>query len=48
MSAYKDVTKVPYKYLVCDLHPATDTRFKLRSHVFPNDVTWFYSIKEND
>ena len=48
MSAYQDVTIVPYGYIVCDLHLATDTRFQLGSHIFPNEVTWFYSIKEND
>ena len=48
MSAYQDATKQPYGYLVYDLHLATDSRFQLRSRVFRNEVTWFYSLREDD
>lgn len=41
--AYEDATNENYNYLFCDLHPATDKRFELRTRIFPGEDTWFYS-----
>lgn len=43
MEAYQDATSESYGYLVCDLHPGTDKEFQLRTHIFPGEMTWFYT-----
>jgi hypothetical protein len=50
MDSYNDATSKQYGYLVCDLHPASDEMYQLRTHVFPGEVTWVYrpSIKEGN
>ena len=42
MDSYRDSTNERYGYLLCDLHPATDRRFQLRTHIFPDERTWIY------
>ena len=42
MTCYEDACSEPYGYLLCDLHPATDKKFMLRTRIFPGEVTWFY------
>ena len=42
LDSYKDATSIRYGYLVCDLHPASDPCYQLRTHVFPGEVTWVY------
>lgn len=47
MDAYRDATKEAFGYLLCDLHPKTDKEFQLRTHVFPDELTWYYTpVKE--
>lgn len=45
--SYENACAEPYGYLFCDLHPATDKKFELRTRIFPGEDTWFYTpIKE--
>lgn len=37
MEVYDDVMADPYGYLVVDLHPSSDNRFRLRTDIFPFD-----------
>lgn len=41
MSSYRDATIEPFGYLLCDLHPRSDKEFQLRTHIFPNELTWY-------
>ena len=43
MDAYQNATSEAYGYLVCDLHPGTDKKYQLRTHIFPDEDTWVYS-----
>lgn len=36
MAAYKDATKSPYSYLVCDTHPNANQEYRYRTQIFPN------------
>ena len=42
LQSYNDATNMRYGYLVCDLHPASNLRFQLRTHIFPGQATWVY------
>ena len=37
LAAYKDATQEPFTYLVCDTHPKSNSDYKYRSKIFPND-----------
>jgi hypothetical protein len=37
VEAFKDATKNPYRYLLTDLKPETDERYKIRTNIFPDD-----------
>lgn len=43
--SYNDCTAEPYGYLVIDLSPHTDSRYRLRSHIFPQEDTIMYTTK---
>lgn len=44
-----DVMAEQWGYLVLDLHPATDRKFSLRSHIFPGENLVFYTpIKDGE
>lgn len=45
VEAYKDATGAPYGYLLVDLKPDTDERFRLRTNVFPGELTNVYLKK---
>ena len=45
IEAYEDATKVPRGYLVVDMAPASPDEYRLRTHVFPDDLPVIYSIK---
>lgn len=36
-NAYEDATKEPYGYLLIDLRPETDDRYRIRTKIFPDD-----------
>jgi hypothetical protein len=42
MESYNDATSKPFGYLVCDLHPASDALYQLRTNVFPGEATFVY------
>ena len=37
LEAFKDATKEPYGYLLIDLRPETDDRYRIRTNIFPDD-----------
>jgi hypothetical protein len=37
VEALKDATKNPYGYLLIDLKPETDERYRIRTNIFPDD-----------
>lgn len=37
LAAYKDATQDPFSYLVCDTHPKSNTEYKYRTQIFPDD-----------
>jgi hypothetical protein len=39
MDAYERATREPYGYLVIDLHPHSDGKYKLRTHILPGEVS---------
>ena len=43
--AYLDCMKDNFGYLVIDLHPRSDERFRLRSKIFPEDQITIYKLK---
>lgn len=45
VEAYKDCVHKPYGYLVIDLSPHTDQKFRLRTDIFPNELTKIYQPK---
>ena len=42
IEAYKDATSCPYGYLLLDMKPETDERFRLRTSIFPEQNTCVY------
>ena len=44
MEAYADATSSPYEYLVVDLHSDSPDDFRIRSKIFPENVTTIYKI----
>lgn len=38
MDSYTSATSKPYGYLLVDLHPETDDRYRIRSDIFRNDI----------
>jgi len=45
VEAYDDCMNIPYNYLVVDISPHTDDRFRLRSAIFPLEETVIYQPK---
>ena len=45
IEAFKDATSVPYGYLLVDMKPDTDERHRLRTNVFPGELTNVYLKK---
>jgi len=45
VEAYKDATGSPYGYLLVDLKPDTDENYRLRSNIFPDELTCVYIKK---
>lgn len=42
LDAYEDATRDNYGYLFVDLHPASDPKLRLRTNVFPGEVSAVY------
>ena len=45
MEAYQDSTMAPFGYLLVDLKPDTDERFRLRTNIFPGETHYVYVKK---
>ena len=45
IEAYKDATNKPYTYLLIDLHPQTDDKYRLRAKNFPDEFQVVYVKK---
>jgi hypothetical protein len=45
IEAFKDATEQPYGYLLIDLKPDTDEKHRLRTNIFPGEVTFVYLKK---
>ena len=37
MEAYRDVMKAPFSYLVIDMSPGSEDKYRLRTHIFPGE-----------
>jgi len=46
VEAYRHATCEPFAYLLFDLHPATDDRFRLRTNILPGETEYAY-IRKN-
>ena len=46
VEAYRHATREPFAYLLFDLHPATDDRFRLRTNILPGETEYAY-IRKN-
>ncbi len=45
IEAYKDATQKPYTYLLIDLHPQTEDKYRLRAKIFPDEYQVVYVKK---
>jgi hypothetical protein len=48
LEAYKDATQSRYGYLVVDLSPHAHHNFRLRTEIFPEEITKVYFFHENE
>lgn len=44
MSVYEDCTKELFGYLVIDTHAITDSQLRLRTNIFPNEISTVYLL----
>ena len=45
IESYRDATSNPFSYLLADLKPDTEDRFRLRSNIFPGETPYVYLPK---
>jgi len=45
IESYRDATSKPFTYLLIDLKPDTDDKLRLRSSIFPGEITYVYLPK---
>ena len=45
VEAFRDATSMPYGYLIVDMKPDLDDRFRLRTHIFPDELQNVYVPK---
>jgi hypothetical protein len=45
IESYRDATSNPFSYLLVDLKPDTEDRFRLRSNIFPGETPYVYLPK---
>ena len=46
VEAFKDATEKPYGYLLVDLKPDTDEQYRIRTNIFPGELTTVYVKKK--
>ena len=39
VNIFKHATERPYSYLVIDLHPSSNDKYRLRTRIFPEELT---------
>ena len=47
LESYRDATRERFSYLLIDMHPKSDDQLRLRTHIFPNEITVAYIAKDN-
>lgn len=47
IEAYKDATIEKFSYLLIDMHPQTEDNLRLKTHIYPGEITIVYISKEN-
>ena len=47
LAAYKNATQEPYSYLVCDTHPNSNSDYRYRTEIFPDDENCVIVFKPN-
>ena len=47
VEAYRHATRELFAYLLFDLHPATDNRFRLRTSILPGETEYAYIRKDS-
>jgi len=45
IEAFRDATREPYTYMLVDLKPDTDEKFRVRSNIFPGEQCYVYVPK---
>jgi hypothetical protein len=45
IEAFKDATEAPFGYLLIDMKPDTDEKHRLRTNIFPGELTCVYIKK---
>ena len=45
LEAFQDATKQPFTYLLVDLKPESDEQYRLRTNIFPGEITHVYAPK---
>jgi hypothetical protein len=45
IEAFKDATSQPYSYLLIDLKPDTEEKYRLRANIFPDETNYVYIPK---
>jgi hypothetical protein len=46
MEAYRDATESqPFSYLLVDMHPSTEDAMRLKTHIYPDELTVVYTSK---
>jgi hypothetical protein len=44
VEAFKDATAKPYGYLLIDLKPDTDEKYRIRTNIFPDDARHYVYV----
>ena len=45
IESFRDATSTPFSYLLIDLKPDTEDKFRLRTGIFPGDTSFVYLPK---
>ena len=45
VEAYKNATEKPFGYLMLDLKPDTEEKYRIQTNIFPTDIHYVYTPK---
>jgi hypothetical protein len=45
VEAYKNATEKPFGYLMLDLKPDTEEKYRVQTNIFPTDIHYVYTPK---